>query len=102
MSTMLGVVGVVKTGLTMAASYGGSKIAGAVIRQVMTDEASKKVLVKIGTVCLTGVAGAIAAQYMSDTVDEVVKIGTDAVNRGKLAIAKIKEKKVVKKEAEKA
>ena len=46
----------------MAASYGGSKVAGAVIRQVMSDEASKKVLVKIGTVCLTGVAGAIAAQ----------------------------------------
>jgi len=101
MATVLAVVGVVKTGLTMAASIGGTKVAAAVIKQAMSDEASKKVLVKIGTVCLTGAAGLVASKYMSDTVDEVVKIGTDAVNSGKLAIAKIKEKKVVK-EAEKA
>ena len=101
MITVLAVVGVAKTGLTMAAGYGGSQVAGAVIKKVIADEASKKVLVKIGTACLTGAAAAIAAKYMSETVDEVVGVTTNAVDRVKLAIAKIKEKKVVK-EAEKA
>ena len=74
-----GVVGVVKSGFGMAAAYGGSKVAGAVIKKIIADEVGMDILTKIGVVALTGAAGAIASKYVVDTIDQLVVATTDIV-----------------------
>ena len=77
--TALGVVGVVKGGLAMAAGYGGSKVAGAVIKKIIADEVGMDTLTKIGMVALTGAAGTIASKYVVDTIDQLVTATTDVI-----------------------
>ena len=77
--TALGVVGVVKSGFGMAAAYGGSKVAGAVIKKIISDEASMNILSKIGVLALTGAAGTIASKYVVDTIDQLVTATTDVI-----------------------
>ena len=91
--TALGVVGAVKGGLAMAAGYGGSKVAGAVIKKIIADEVGMGILTKIGVVALTGAAGAVASKYVVDTVDQLVAATTDIIKDVKEQVNLKKNKK---------
>lgn len=84
---------IVKTVTELTVAAGVSTIVGTVIKQALPENLSKvkKVTTLVGSIALSGMAGAAASKYATDQID----VAVEAVKVGFKVGDKLKDKKVV-------
>lgn len=93
----------VKIGVGFAAGMGASNIAKMAISKIVTSEESTKLIIKLGTIALSGVAAGVAYKHTVETFDAVENLwkkGVESINKIKEEVRKKKEEETIQKNKE--